>query len=121
MLDLAYANGGDPVLITALAEAISLTELAGYAGWNTASNSAGSLLAQCVLASTTSDANADATQETLCLRLLEDYLYQAVLRQHIREEIDEEQMTADALTQKVSAMFIPAANTWLEAHQFCGG
>jgi hypothetical protein len=116
VLDLAYANGGDPVLIEALSEVTPLITLAGYAGWNTASNSAGSLLAQCMLASR--DADARTNQAVLCLRLLEDYLYQAVIRQQIRDAIDEANMTADELSAKVSAAFIPAANLWCEHHQF---
>jgi len=116
VLDLAYANGADPVLIAALSEVIPLNSLAGYAAWNTASNSAGSLLAQCVLANAEDDANAN--KEAVCLRLLEDYLYQAVMRQQIRDEIDEARMTADELTAKVSESFIPSANQWLRQHQF---
>jgi Protein of unknown function (DUF4127) len=116
VLDIAYANGGDPVLIDALSQFMPLNTLTAYAGWNTASNSAGSLLAQCVLAA--HDADARANQHALCLRLLEDYLYQAVIRQQIRNEIDEAAMSAAALTEKVSAVFIPAANDWLRHHQF---
>ncbi len=116
VLDLAYANGGDPILIEALRQVMPLNMLAAYAGWNTASNSAGSLLAQCALAA--HDADASANREALCLRLLEDYLYQAVIRQQIRDEIDETTMSASVLNEKVSAVFITAANDWLRQHQF---
>jgi Protein of unknown function (DUF4127) len=116
VLDIAYANGGDPVLINALNEVMPLTSLAAYAGWNTASNSAGSLLAQCVFAAC--NENSLANQEVLCLRFLEDYLYQAVIRQQIRDEIDETKITADALLEKVSASFIPQANQWLAEQHF---
>jgi hypothetical protein len=116
VLDLAYANGGDPMLIDTLNEVMPLASIAAYAGWNTASNSAGSLLAQCIFAAC--GKNSLANQEALCLRFLEDYCYQAVIRQQIRDEIDETKMTAEALAEKVSASFIPQANQWLAEQHF---
>ncbi len=114
--DLAYANGGDPLMLEQLATRLPLTALAAYAGWNTASNSIGSVVSQCSLArgATSSIAN----QQVLCLRLVEDYLYQAIWRQNIRDAIDESMLGPAELEAAVADMFIPAANHWLAAHRF---
>ena len=116
LLDLAYANGGDPVMLQALTRALPLRELAGYAGWNTASNSIGGLVAQCSLARAAF--RRPENQRVLCLRLLEDYLYQSVWRQTVRRAIDEPSMTPEALQETVASTFIPAANQWLSEQQF---
>lgn len=80
--DLAYSNGGDPVLIDALAGVLPTNQLAAGAGWNTASNAIGSLVAQCLLAHRRYTNAADS--KTRALRLLEDFLYQSKVRQTIR-------------------------------------
>jgi Protein of unknown function (DUF4127) len=123
ILDLSHANGGDPRLVSALAFAMqpkTLTALNAYAGWNTASNTIGSLAAQCVLFQIGHALNPDATdshnEKIVTRRLLEDYLYQAVMRQRIRDVIDEPAMLAAVLNETVAAMFIPEANDWLAAH-----
>jgi hypothetical protein len=117
ILDLSYANGGDPALIDALSKAgLPLRTLSAYAGWNTASNSIGSLAAQLTLwhhargVSTEIDA---ANLQMTTHRLLEDYLYQAVVRQQIRDVVDERALSAEALRDAVRAHFIPTANAWL--------
>ncbi|MFH7042276.1 DUF4127 family protein [Paucibacter sp. JuS9] len=111
--DLAYANGADPLLIEAVAGHIGLANLVGYAGWNTASNSLGSLLAQLVLAR--SDLGGGANQRMACLRLLEDHLYQACLRQTLRDSIDEAALTPVELEAAASLLFVPASDAWLQA------
>lgn len=116
LLDLAYANGGDPRLIAALAARMPLTSLAAYAGWNTASNSAGSAVAQCVLAKTAFVTAAN--QHFLCLRFVEDVFYQSMMRQDIRDAIDEASLTSDELEAQVATKFIEPANVWIRQHGF---
>src|SRR5690625_7129093 len=43
--DIAYANGADPVMVPQLLQAFEPHELAGYAGWNTAGNTIGTVVA----------------------------------------------------------------------------
>lgn len=111
VVDLAYANGGDPVLIDALAAHRLLPKLAGYAGWNTASNSLGGLLAQLTLAR--SMLGGQANRLNTALRLTEDFLYQARLRQTLRDQIDESALSAAELVAKTQAMFVRTADAWL--------
>jgi Protein of unknown function (DUF4127) len=115
VLDLAYANGGDPALIAALSPVVPLNALAAYAGWNTASNSVGNLAAQCVLSH--GRYGTAANRRLLALRLLEDYFYQAVQRQIIRAAIDESALSAEALNAAVAGRFVEPANLWAAEHQ----
>ena len=114
LLDLAYANGGDPAMMVQFAAHMPFKELAAYAGWNTASNSIGSLLAQCSLARWRY--SEPANEAAVCLRLVEDALYQSVWRQKIRNVVDETVAPPATLASKVADMFIPAANHWLAEH-----
>lgn len=78
LLDVYFGNGGEGRLLRLLARQGTLPRLAAYAGWNTASNSAGTILGQllCVHA-TGGNARLDRfTRE----RLLDDWVYQAIVR-----------------------------------------
>ncbi len=117
LADLAYANGGDPALLAHLGrhgQRGTLPLPQAYAGWNTASNSLGSVLAQAVLAQGRwSEAPA---RRALALRLLEDGLYQGTLRQVLRNRIDEASASPAHLLAAVRAAVIAPANAWSAAH-----
>ena len=127
--DCAYANGGDPEMLALLNLKIGLHNLAAYAGWNTASNTIGCVVAQCVLQNVhnnslktpvnraSSGTILNENRKFLALRLLEDVAYQAWLRQVIRAKIDEPSLGATALETVVANKFIAPANAWARAHQ----
>ncbi len=121
LIDCAYANGADPQLIGAVASHIPLNSLTTYSGWNTASNAIGAALAQCVLAYESTNPvtgyNAEENQKNVALRLLEDYLYQAIVRQIVRIGASTG-LDTKALCDYVAAIFIPLANAWLRGNDF---
>ena len=127
LADLAFANGGDPWLLAQ--PALKLSALAAYAGWNTAGNSLGSVLAHAALmdaaeidraddatAPASPTWNAAAARQATALRLLEDGLYQAQLRQALRDSIDECSVDAATLQHRAQAQVLPTANAWAAAH-----
>ena len=105
LADLAYANGGDPWLLEQ-----QLPPLSAYAGWNTASNSLGSVLSTSVLAWRRE--SQPTARRALALRLLEDELYQARWRQVLRDTVDEARLTAQELLTRARAIVIPPLNVW---------
>ena len=46
--DIAYANGGDQEFARMVSESVGLLNIAGYAGWNTSSNTLGTVICQAV-------------------------------------------------------------------------
>ncbi len=116
LADLAYANGGDPELLALLgtnAHPGLLPLPQAYAGWNTASNSLGSLLATAVLAQ--GRWHEAPARQALALRLLEDGLYQGQLRQALRDSVDESRATPADLLGAARAAVIAPANAWAAA------
>jgi len=104
LADVAYCNGADPGLITALAAHKALPLLAGFAAWNTAGNTIGSALAQATLrwigrahqghrSHRAREAATRAQIEFLFERLVDDYGYQTVVRkqayQFARDDLGE--------------------------------
>ncbi|MFU8852028.1 DUF4127 family protein [Micromonospora sp. SL1-18] len=82
--DVADANGADSALVAALRDADLLQHLAGYAGWNTAGNSIGSVLAQgCARLLATGEARIAAHRRAVTHRLVEDWGYQTCARRAV--------------------------------------
>lgn len=90
--DVRFANGGDDALVRSLLAREDLAGLAGYAGWNTCSNSLGTVMAQTVIAFH-ARANVSAVRmqqfrrNYLIRRLLDDWGYQAVVRPHLARDV----------------------------------
>jgi hypothetical protein len=86
--DVAYANGGDPVLVERLiSEFGDLTGLYGYAGWNTPGNTIGTSVAMGLIrlmAENNRCFNAEAFCQLLLIRLADDWLYQSDVRYTVR-------------------------------------
>ncbi len=79
--DIAYCNGGDVKLTSALTKEIGLLNLWGYAGWNTSSNTLGTVICQAVLRYFYGDTAAH--RRFTAQRMFEDVGYQAKVRAHV--------------------------------------
>jgi hypothetical protein len=89
LADLRYSNGADPGLMAALRDRRLLGGLAAYAGWNTAGNALGSVIAlgvATVVGRRTGKFDAAAAKRALCRRLLDDWAYQAEVRRAMAGE-----------------------------------
>lgn len=82
LADVCYANGGDIQLLNRLEEEKLLFRLQGYAGWNTAGNTLGMLLAWFKL-SLLQLREVQMQQRFLIERLADDGWYQGYLRQQL--------------------------------------
>lgn len=78
--DSAYSNGGDLQLIKYLDEKNLLQKLLGYAGWNTNSNTLGTVLSSSIFYYDLLNTN---HSEHLIYRIIEDALYQSIVRQEV--------------------------------------
>lgn len=93
--DVAYSNGADGRLISLLLRKVGLKRIAAYAGWNTAGNTLGTVVAHAAMVHAVgkdvSDkvkrAAAKAHLEFLLLRLLEDWGYQVVVRSKLYPQV----------------------------------
>lgn len=85
LLDIAYANGGDGRFLSALTQKFNLLELCGYAAWNTASNSLGTLLAQISLSDCK---NTKKNKLFTAERLFDDYIYQSIVRSRVEKKLE---------------------------------
>lgn len=91
--DVAYANGADEIMVPQLLAQFSLEDLIGFAAWNTAGNTLGTVIAQSALihlAKKKSIAAEKLIERQLLLRILDDYVYQSIVRQQVRSEITDE-------------------------------
>lgn len=82
--DIAYANGSDNALMAALRDKNLLFDLQAYSGWNTPTNSTGFVLGQGMLVPRMSD---ESRKKLLYTRYLEDWGYQANIRQNLSNRI----------------------------------
>ena len=91
LADVAFVNGADLLLGMRLLQTGLAPKLSAYAGWNTAGNTLGTVLAQAALSilmqrGAPSPAQKAARVAFLFRRYLDDYYYQAVERTHLLYE-----------------------------------
>lgn len=82
--DIAFANGSDLTLFKLLRSKELLFRLAGYAGWNTSSNTLGTCIAQGMLYTVYGDTQEH--RDFLALRFVEDAGYCSRVRRHVANE-----------------------------------
>jgi Protein of unknown function (DUF4127) len=91
--DVAYANGADPAMIPQLLAGVDVRELCGFAAWNTAGNTLGTVVAQAAMVHLAKVKGLDSNKlldDQILFRLLEDYVYQTVVRQKVRAEVKDD-------------------------------
>jgi hypothetical protein len=78
--DVAHANGADGAWIALMERwGVSIDQLSAYGGWNTAGNTIGTTVAQACMAWQT-EVDSTAQKRFLAHRFIEDFLYQAIVR-----------------------------------------
>lgn len=82
--DIAFSNGADNNLMDLLEKEQMLPRLKAYAGWNTCSNSVGYALGQGMVADYLAF---ELQQRLLFVRYLDDWAYQANIRQAVEREL----------------------------------
>ena len=93
LADVRYSNGADRTLVARLLDAPRASGVAAYGGWNTASNTLGMALAQALIATQRGDVadraakSAEANRNFTILRLLDDWGYQAIVRQQLARDV----------------------------------
>ena len=85
--DVRYANGSDNKLISELFKQETMPEY-GYSGWNTSANSIGSLLSAVKVKYHAKEYNDTAFKKLQLIRLLDDWGYQANVRDKITKPCD---------------------------------
>lgn len=111
VVDVAYPNGADPVLIDALIEQCDLRQLAGYGAWNTAGNTIGVALAQgCAVLRADTLRQQEAHERFLLHRFIEDWGYQQVVRRTTRAMLERTAGVAEP-----DETMLNGVCTWIEA------
>ncbi|MCH1624507.1 DUF4127 family protein [Fredinandcohnia quinoae] len=83
--DVAFANGSDLGLLKLMKKKGLLFSLAGYAGWNTSSNTLGTCIAQGIIYSLYG--NTQTHHNFLALRFIEDAGYCSVVRNQVTTQV----------------------------------
>jgi hypothetical protein len=90
LADVRYSNGADRALVARLLSAPRASGVRAYGGWNTMSNTLGMVLAQAVVSPSPAAGSAAAeraNRDFVILRLLDDWGYQAVVRQRLAQDV----------------------------------
>jgi len=116
--DIAYANGGDLELLSLLRQRGILYRLAGYAGWNTSSNTLGTVIAQSMIY-----LHYGRTREHLnflALRYVEDLGYDSIVRKALSsgpiQELGLDKFLLDGPRGQVSQMVREGLEQFIRDH-----
>lgn len=110
--DVAFNNGADNKLIQMLLGSSLYWQLAAYGGWNTASNALGSALAEGLIGGD--------PENCLAIRLVDDWAYQANVRQAVKKALVEMGMDPYVLDgtgkEQAEQLIQEKLNTFLRGH-----
>ena len=85
VVDILNANGGDNNFVKELLSKIDLKNFYGYSAWNTSANTLGSLICGAKVKFLAKKYNEKAFKKLQAIRLLDDWAYQANVRQTLSE------------------------------------
>lgn len=95
ILDINFANGADAQLVKQMLDTIPIWKISGYSGWNTASNSLGTLLAQMSMHTlpkkeVSLEQSDQANYKFFLERIIDDCVYQSDIRQIVSDKLKED-------------------------------
>ena len=110
--DIAYCNGGDMALAERIEKEISMINLWGYSGWNTSSNTLGTVICQAIFRASFGDT--ETHRLFTAYRVYEDLCYYADARHTIRESIKDRYNLTPFDTKEQTGRFTDDILTLLE-------
>lgn len=121
LADLHLVNRAEPIFAQTIIDNIPIWELACYSAWNTPSNSLGTAIAQACAAQIAlvkgknwtiyRRLESEKTQQAFTVaRLIDDYAYQAVIRQNLSKEYKNINIKADPLLNQAGPAGLAARN-----------
>lgn len=84
--DVRFANGADNNFVEKLFKNFDLNNFYGYSAWNTSANSLGSLICACAVKYFAKNYNEKAFKNLQQIRFLDDWAYQANVRQELKSK-----------------------------------
>lgn len=105
LLDLSYSNGANPALVESALNALpgAWRDLGAFSGWNTTGNRLGTWIAHMTistLAREHGELDPQAERQVLATHLLDDYLYQSLVRGKLTAEAEEQGLDIWALPRE---------------------
>ena len=110
--DVRNANGADNNFVKELLGKINLNNFYGYSAWNTSANSLGSLICCAKIKFCAKDYDDKAFKKVQMIRFLDDWAYQANIRQTITEPCNIQPIMKEYEQQIAQLLDIPIKNEY---------
>lgn len=96
LADVRFANGADNIFIEKFfKKPIDFDTFYGYSGWNTSANTLGSLICAGIIRYFAKDYNEEAFKRLQIIRFLDDWAYQANVRQALKQKAKNKKQQID--------------------------
>ena len=117
-MDISYANGGDIRNLEFILNEIEDSKLIAYSAWNTSSNAIGTLILDCVIAD-----QEKTNQDYLKMRLIDDALYQGVVRSKLNDKFKKENVDLwkEIYSEETNSWITSKLNTEIKKHDLTKG